>query len=96
MTLGFRIGRFAYSTDVIELDEAAFAALDGSTPIVDCIRHEPHATHSHLAKTLAWIERVKPKRAVLTHMDESLDYDTLCRTLPAGVEPGYDGLILEI
>lgn len=97
MTLGFRFGRFAYSTDVIELDEAAFAALDGIDAwIVDCIRREPHVTHSHLAKTLAWIDRVKPKRAVLTHMDESLDYDTLCRTLPAGVEPGYDGLIMDI
>lgn len=97
VTLGFRFGRFAYSTDVIELDDAAFAALEGIDAwIVDCIRREPHVTHSHLEKTLGWIERVKPRRAVLTHMDESLDYDSLCRTLPAGIEPGYDGLVMEI
>jgi len=96
-TLGFRIGGFAYSTDVIDLDEAAFAALRGvEVWIVDCIRRREHVTHSHLAKTLAWIERVRPRRAVLTHMDESLDYDTLCRELPAGVEPGYDGLVIEL
>jgi phosphoribosyl 1,2-cyclic phosphate phosphodiesterase len=96
-TLGFRFGRFAYSTDVIELDEAAFAAVAGvDLWIVDCIRREPHVTHSHLEKTLAWIARVKPKRAVLTHMDESLDYATLRAALPAGVEPGYDGLTIEL
>jgi phosphoribosyl 1,2-cyclic phosphate phosphodiesterase len=96
-TLGFRIGAFAYSTDVLDLDEAAFAALAGiEIWIVDCIRRAPHPTHSHLAKTLGWIERARPRRAVLTHMEESLDYETLARELPAGVEPGYDGLVLEL
>jgi phosphoribosyl 1,2-cyclic phosphate phosphodiesterase len=96
-TLGFRIGGFAYSTDVVELDEAAFAALAGiEVWIVDCIRRNPHVTHSHVEKTLGWIERVRPRRAVLTHMDESLDYETLRRELPEGVEPGYDGLVIEV
>ena len=96
-TLGFRFGRFAYSTDVIRLGDAAFAALEGiEVWIVDCIRERVHVTHSHLAQTLEWIARVKPKRAILTHMDESLDYDTLRRALPAGVEPGYDGLVVDI
>jgi phosphoribosyl 1,2-cyclic phosphate phosphodiesterase len=97
VSLGFRFGRFGYSTDVINLDDAAFAALQGiEVWIVDCIRREPHVTHSHLAKTLGWIERLKPRRAILTHMDESLDYEELRNALPAGVEPGYDGLILDI
>ena len=96
-TLGFRIGRFAYSTDVIRLDEAAFAALTGTELwIVDCMRREPHRTHSHLAQTLEWIARVKPGRAILTHMDESLDYGRLKDELPAGVEPGHDGLVVEL
>jgi phosphoribosyl 1,2-cyclic phosphate phosphodiesterase len=96
-TLGFRIGDIAYSTDVVDLDEAAFAALAGiDLWIVDCLRYEPHPTHSHLAKTLSWIARVKPRRAVLTHMDVPLDYAALCRELPAGVEPGFDGLTIEV
>jgi phosphoribosyl 1,2-cyclic phosphate phosphodiesterase len=96
-TLGFRFGRFAYSTDAIELDEAAFAALAGvEVWIVDCIRREPHVTHSHLAKTLGWIAHLKPRRAVLTHMDESLDYAALSRELPPGVEPGHDGLVIDL
>jgi phosphoribosyl 1,2-cyclic phosphate phosphodiesterase len=96
-TLGFRIGGFAYSTDVTELDDNAFAALEGiELWIVDCLRREPHPTHSHLAKTLAWIARVRPRRAVLTHMDQSLDYRELCAELPNGVEPGYDGLVIDL
>ena len=96
-TLGLRIGAMAYSTDVTALDEAAFAALDGvELWIVDCLRREPHPTHSHLAQTLAWIDRVKPRRAVLTHMDTSMDYHELSRELPTGVEPGYDGLVIEL
>ena len=96
-TLGFRIGALAYSTDVVELDEAAFAALAGiEFWIVDCLRREPHPTHANLAKVLAWIERVRPRRAVLTHMDQSLDYRELSAELPKGVEPGHDGLIVEL
>jgi phosphoribosyl 1,2-cyclic phosphate phosphodiesterase len=96
-TLGLRIGRFAYSTDVLELDEAAFAAIEGiELWIVDCLRREPHPTHSHLERTLSWIDRVRPRRAVLTHMDQSMDYSELSCELPAGVEPGQDGLVIEL
>jgi phosphoribosyl 1,2-cyclic phosphate phosphodiesterase len=96
-TLGFRIGAMAYSTDVTDLDEVAFAAIAGvELWIVDCMRRAAHPTHSHLAKTLGWIARVRPRRAVLTHMDQSLDYSTLAAELPDGVEPGQDGLVIEL
>jgi phosphoribosyl 1,2-cyclic phosphate phosphodiesterase len=96
-TTGIRIGPLAYSTDAVELDDNAFTALAGiELWIVDCLRREPHPTHSHLAKTLAWIARVGPRRAVLIHMDQSLDYRELSLELPAGVEPGYDGLTVEL
>lgn len=96
-TLGFRFGRFAYSTDVLALDETAFAALQGvEVWIVDCIRRTPHPTHSHLEQTLGWIAHLKPRRAYFTHMDQSLDYASLMRELPAGVEPGYDGLVIDL
>ena len=93
----FRLGDFAYSTDASALDEAAFAALEGvKLWIVDCLRDEPHPTHSHTEQTLEWIARVKPERAVLTHMNERLDYDELLSRCPPGVEPGYDGLVIEV
>lgn len=95
-TLGFRFDDFAYSTDVKTLDEAAFAALKGVKAwVVDCVRREPHPSHSHLAQTLEWIAKIKPQQAYLTHMNQSMDYATLAAELPAGVAPAYDGLVIE-
>jgi phosphoribosyl 1,2-cyclic phosphate phosphodiesterase len=95
-TLGFRIGDVAYSTDLIELSEEAFEALKGvQVWVVDCLGREPHLTHSYLEKTLSWIERLKPQRAILTHMGVQMDYETLRRELPKGVEPAYDGMEVE-
>lgn len=97
VSLGYRLGDFAYSTDASALSEEAFHALEGvKLWVVDCLRDEPHPTHSHTAQTLEWIARVKPARAVLTHMNEKLDYEELKRRCPAGVEPGYDGLVLTV
>ena len=49
-----------------------------------------------LPRTLEWIERVKPRRAILTHMGTAMDYRTLCDELPAGVEPAYDGMVIDV
>jgi phosphoribosyl 1,2-cyclic phosphate phosphodiesterase len=96
-TTGYRIGGMAYSPDVVNLSEAAFDALSGlELWIVDCLRFEPHETHAHFDKALSWIGRVKPKRAVLIHMNHTVDFDELARRCPAGVEPAYDFMTLEI
>jgi phosphoribosyl 1,2-cyclic phosphate phosphodiesterase len=95
-SVGYRFGGVAYSSDVVNLDEAAFAALEGlDVWIVDALRYRPHPTHAHLERALAWIERLKPKRAILTNLHIDLDYQTLKAQLPAGVEPAYDGLRFE-
>ena len=95
-TLGFRFGDMAYSTDLSGLPDASFELLqDLDLWIVDALRPKPHPTHTHLAQTLEWIERLRPKMAVLTHMTWDMDYQTLCRELPAGVVPAYDGMVLE-
>jgi phosphoribosyl 1,2-cyclic phosphate phosphodiesterase len=94
-SLGFRFGRLAYCPDVDGLDEAAFAALEGiDCWIIDALRRTPHPSHAHLDRTLEWIKRVNPKRAILTNMHVDMDYDTLVRELPPGVEPAYDGMLL--
>ncbi len=94
-SLGYRIGSIAYSPDVDGLDDEAFAVLDGvECWIVDALRYTPHPSHAHLSRTLEWIARVKPNRAILTNMHVDLDYDTLVRELPPGVEPAYDGMVL--
>jgi phosphoribosyl 1,2-cyclic phosphate phosphodiesterase len=92
---GFRTGAFAYSPDVKELPEASLAELEGvEVWLVDCLRERPHPTHAHLEQTLAWIDRIRPRRAILTHMNHELDYPELKRRLPEGVEPAYDGMVL--
>ena len=97
-SLGLRIGTFAYSTDLVRLDEAAFAALAGvETWVVGCfLRQGPHTTHADLAQVLGWIAQVAPRRAVLTHMGTDMDWAWMAENLPSGVEAGYDGMVLEV
>ncbi|HTZ71116.1 MAG TPA: MBL fold metallo-hydrolase [Acetobacteraceae bacterium] len=96
-TLGLRVGGFAYSTDLVRLNEAAFAALQGvDTWLVSCFQRAPHMTHAHLELVLAWRARLGVRRTVLTHMGIDMDFAWLAAHLPAGVEPGVDGQVLEI
>ena len=97
VTMGYRVGRMAYSTDVVGLDDRAYAALeDLDLWIVDCLRFEPHPTHAHFDLTMSWVERVRPKRTLLTHLNHMIDYDELARRCPPGVEPAYDGLCVDL
>jgi phosphoribosyl 1,2-cyclic phosphate phosphodiesterase len=96
-TLGLRIGRFAYSTDVVMLPEESMPALEGlDTWVVGCFQHGPHKVHANLAQVLDWVARLKPRRTVLTHMGTSMDYRSLLRDLPPGIEPAHDGMVLEV
>ena len=81
-----------YSTDVNALTDAMaelFAGID--LWIVDALRRRPHPSHASLSEALEWIERLRPRRALLTHMDQSMDYRRLLDELPPGVEPAFDG-----
>jgi phosphoribosyl 1,2-cyclic phosphate phosphodiesterase len=94
-TLGYRFGPIAYSTDLVELPEEAFAVLAGvQVWIIGALSEAPHPTHAHVDKALAWGRRVGAPRIVLTHLGNQLDYDRLKARLPAGAEPAYDGLTI--
>jgi len=96
-TLGFRFGGLAYSCDLSGLPEASFAFLNElEVWIVDALRYRPHPSHFSLEQSLAWIARVRPRRAILTNLHTDLDYERLRRTLPERVEPGYDGMKIEL
>jgi phosphoribosyl 1,2-cyclic phosphate phosphodiesterase len=87
----------AYTTDFTGLPAMAFEYVSGvDIWVVDALRRRPHPTHPHLDQVLDWIARAKPKRAILTHMDQSMDYATLSAELPANVEPGFDGMEIEL
>ena len=93
--LAFRFGGLAYSPDVSDLDdEAEYRLQELDVWILDALRYMRHPSHLSVEEALAWIKRIKPKRAVLTHMHVDLDYAALARELPEGVEPGYDGMVL--
>jgi phosphoribosyl 1,2-cyclic phosphate phosphodiesterase len=95
-SLGLRCGRFAYSTDVVALDDAAFAALEGvEVWIVDCFQRSRHVTHAYVELVGQWAARVRPARTILTHMGPDLDWAWMQRNLPPGMEPAYDGMVLD-
>lgn len=97
VSIGYRFGDMAFSTDVNHLDDQAFRVLDGvKVWVVDALRYDPHPTHAHLDLTLSWIERLKPERAILTHLDRQMDHATLEAQVPEGVEVAYDGMILTL
>lgn len=100
-SLGVRFGNCAYSTDVNDFPTKSHSYLQNlDLWIVDCLRYHAHPTHAHFDLTCAWIHQFQPKRAVLTHMSEFLDYDDIaqkCKSMSiCAVQPGYDGMILNI
>ena len=96
--LGFRVGDVAYLPDAKRVvDSASLERLEGlDVLIVDALRRRPHPSHMHLDETLGFVERFGPRRAVLTNMHSDLDYATLAAELPDGIEPGHDGMRIEV
>lgn len=96
-SLGFRFGPVAYSSDLVDLPDASIEALAGlDLWIVDALRYKPHPSHFSVDDALAWIERIKPRRAILTNMHADLDYAELKARLPAHVEPAFDGMSVTV
>lgn len=96
-TLGFRFGPIAYSSDATELHEGAFDLLDGiKVWIIGTLLDEPHPTHADVDKAIGWIEEIGAERGVLTHLSGRLDYANLADRLPEGIEPAYDGMVIDV
>ena len=95
-SLGLRIGDVAYCCDVSDFPETTVAKLqDLSVLVIDALQYRHHPSHLSLEQALGWIERLKPQRAILTHMHIPLDYETVMGETPPHVEPGYDQMIFE-
>jgi len=91
-SVGYRLGPIVYSSDVSDLDEAAFKAVRGADLwIIDALRFSPHPTHAHVDKALEWIAHADIGRAVLTNLHIDLDYNHLSAKLPKNVEVAFDG-----
>jgi phosphoribosyl 1,2-cyclic phosphate phosphodiesterase len=64
--------------------------------VVGCFQRAPHPVHAHVGQVRDWAERLRPRRTVLTHMGLDLDWAWMRANLPPGIEPGYDGMVLEV
>jgi phosphoribosyl 1,2-cyclic phosphate phosphodiesterase len=94
--LGFRFGALAYTPDVKRIPEASRHFLEGLDMwIIDALRYRSHPSHLSLDDALSWIEKMRPRRAILTNLHTDLDYETLRASLPAHVTPAYDGMRVE-
>ena len=92
-SLGYRVRDVAYSPDISAIPENSLALLEGlDVWVVDALRYTPHESHFSVKQAIHWAERLKPKRTILTHMTSEIDYETLRRELPDGIEPAYDGM----
>jgi phosphoribosyl 1,2-cyclic phosphate phosphodiesterase len=96
-SLGFRFGSLAYSCDLSGLPDDSVAAFrDLDVWIIDALRDAPHPSHLSVSESLAWIERMQPRRAILTNLHTELDFEELRGRLPPNVEPAFDGLQIEL
>jgi len=92
-TLGLRVGSFAYSTDVVRLEQQALDVLQGvDTWIVDCFQRAAHPAHAHLELVREWSKRLGIRRTILTHMGTDMDWAWMVQNLPPGLEAAFDGM----
>lgn len=97
LSLGFRIGDLGYCSDVSAFPaETAGQLQDLDVLIIDALQYREHPSHFSIGQALEWIERLKPRRAVLTHMHIPLDYETVRAETPDNVEPAFDGMVIEL
>lgn len=82
-----------YATDFSEITPAMVRCFQrADILVVDCLRRRPHPTHANLDMALELARKAKVRKTVLTHMDKSMDYRSLCSEVPGNVTVGYDGL----
>ena len=93
----YRINNFAYSTDIKNFYENDIDKLKNlDLWIVGLLRYDPHPSHAGFEQIIDYIKYLKPKKTIFTHMTALLDYEELLSKCPVNVEPGYDGMIINL
>jgi phosphoribosyl 1,2-cyclic phosphate phosphodiesterase len=94
--VAYRFNDFAYATDLNFIGDVTIEGLqDLDVLVLDCVRIKSHSTHLGLNEALEYVERIKPKRAFLTHLNHDIMYSRDSKLLPENVQFGYDGLVVE-
>ena len=95
--LGYRIGAFAYLTDVSEIPEPCYSLLRNLDVLVlDALRERPHPMHLSLDEAVSLARRIGARRTFFTHMTHDVHHATISAKLPPGIELAYDGLCLDV
>ncbi len=95
--LGFRVGDFAYCTDVSEIPRDSWRLLEGlDVLILDALRKRPHPTHLNLDQAVAHAGRIGAKQTFFTHIAHELGHEATNRELPSGMALAYDGQVIEV
>jgi phosphoribosyl 1,2-cyclic phosphate phosphodiesterase len=93
----YRIGGFAYVTDCNLIPDETCARLLGlDLLVIDALRFKSHPTHMTLDDALGYIQRLKPRRALLTHISHDIKHEETSGHLPESVEIAYDGLTVDV
>ena len=93
----YKFKNFAYSTDIKKFYEKDLDKLKNlDLWIVGLLREDPHPSHAGFEQIIEYVNYIKPKKTILTHMTALLDEKTLISKCPNNVFPGYDGLEIEI
>lgn len=94
---GWRIDDLAYLTDTNGIPPESMDRLRGLEVLVlDALRYRRHPTHFSISEALAAIAELQPRRALLTHLSHEIEHATVNADLPAGVELGYDGQVVDL
>ena len=95
--LGYRFSGFAYITDCSQIPDSSMEKMEGlDLLILGALRHKPHSTHFSIDEALDVIKKLKPKKALLTHLGHDLDYEKMMTWLPEDVGLAYDGMTIDI
>ena len=93
---GYRFGSAAYLTDMSDIPPESLPLLqDLDILVLDALRRTPHPSHSHLDRSVAFVEQLKPRRAFFTHLSHDLDHSPTESALPPNIRLAYDGLQLQ-
>ncbi len=93
---GYRFGAAAYLTDMSDIPPQSVPLLqDLDVLVLDALRRDPHPSHSHLERSIAFVDQLKPRRAFFTHLSHDLDHELTEASLPPHIRLAYDGLQIE-
>ncbi len=95
--LGYRVGNFAYCTDVSEIQQSSYPLLENlDVLILEALRDKPHPNHLTLKQAVEQAKKINAKQTWFTHISHILDEDVQGKNLPVNMAFAYDGLQIEL